>query len=107
MSDPAEAFLAHLARMTRAVEGQVIWATGAGWQAQDAEAEMLDAEEIAFYAEGMLLEGFHLHWQLLAEAGKPVLARLFFWQGPRAALPAAPDGLSVTAESHWPPAAGP
>lgn len=100
-----ETFLAPLARLaTRArdVEGQVIWATADGWQAQDNEAEMLDAEEIAFHAEGMLLEGFHLHWQLFTEAGTPVLARLFFWQTTRPALPPAPEGLTVAAEDHWP-----
>ena len=87
----------------------MIWANGADWDAQDDDAEMLDAEEIAFYAEGLLAEGFHLHWQVLAESAAPkdpVHARLFFWQGggadqPKPEAPAPEGGLTLVASGTW------
>ena len=61
----------------------MIWANGADWQAQDDAEGLLDAEEIPFYAEGLLMEGFAMQWQVLAETEAPkdpVHIRLFFWQ---------------------------
>ena len=86
MSD-IESFLTTLATLaTRfpAVEGAVIWAEGDAWAVQDDTTELLDAEEIAFYAEGLLLEGFGMIWQAMAETSRPrepdhIL--LMFWQG--------------------------
>ena len=101
---PIEAFLAPLSRaaVKHDCEGQVIWAINGDWQALDDEADMLDPEEIAFYAEGMLIEGAHLHWQLLAEDGDPVLARLFFWQDSGPAIPAPEPGLTIASSGTWP-----
>lgn len=100
-----EEFLAPLARIaakTPDLEAQVIWAANGGWQPQDDTTDLLDAEEIAFYAEGMLLEGFSMIWEVLAEddtPAKPAFVRLYFWQG---AMPeaAAPDAIVVT-RAEW------
>ena len=102
---PIETFLAPLARLAvrHDCDGQVIWADGHGWRAQDDDSDLLDPDEIAFHAEGMLMEGFHLHWQVLAEDGIPVLARLFFWQGAAPPVPAPEPGLTLAAEARWPP----
>lgn len=110
---PIESFLSPLARLAAKkpdIEGEVIWANGPDWDAQDDAAELLDAEEIAFYAEGLLAEGFRLTWQVLAETDapkEPVHARLFFWQADAAAVappPEAPppeDGLTLVASGTW------
>ena len=68
---PVEAFLAPLARIARKhpeIEGLVFWG-GEGWD--PAPSEALEAEEIAFYAEGLLLDGFHMDWALVAEGEAP------------------------------------
>lgn len=81
---PIEAFLAPLARHAqklREVEGLVFWGGAEGWDASPSEA--LEPEEIAFYAEGLLLDGFRMRWSLMASADAPGLAdhlRLEFWQ---------------------------
>lgn len=86
MSTPHQTFLAPLAKLALRhplVEGQAIWWEEGDWQAQDDEEAMIDGEEIAYYAEGLLAEGFGLHWQVLAEADapkEPVLVLLFLWQ---------------------------
>ncbi len=103
---PIETFLAPLAKLTARhpdLEGAVIWADGTDWQAQDDAEGLLDAEEIPFYAEGLLLEGFHMQWQSLAgtEAPKdPVHIRLFFWQGDATPPPPEP-GLVLLASGTW------
>jgi len=73
-----QAFLAPLKRLAArhpVIEGQVLWAAEVddGWQVQDDTADMLDAEEIPFYIEGLMVEGFGLIWQVMAEAaeGRP------------------------------------
>ena len=110
----AAAFLAPLARLAArhpGLEGQVLWAAEVqdevqdGWQVQDDTAEMLDAEEIAFYVEGLLIEGFGLLWQAMAEAGgqPPDHILLMVWQ-PGTTPPPAPDpaeGWVVAASGHW------
>ena len=96
---PIETFLAPLAKLVARhadLEGEVIWAEADGWQAQDDAEGLLDAEEIPFYAEGLLIEGFHMHWQVLADSdapNEPAQVRLFFWQGDN--TPPAP-GSDVT-----------
>ena len=65
---PIEAFLAPLARLARKhrdIEGLVFWGGEEGWGASPSEA--LEAEEIAFYAEGLLIDGFHMDWALVGE----------------------------------------
>lgn len=107
MSD-FEAFLSPLARLAARfpdVEGVVIWGDDTGWDVQDDATELLDAEEIAFYAEGLLSEGFSMIWQAMADEESPkepdhVL--MMFWQGP-AAPPAPPPpaaGWRVMAEGR-------
>ena len=109
--DPT-AFLATLARLAArhpAMEGQVLWAAEVedGWQFQDDTAEMLDAEEIPFYVEGLLMEGFGLLWQTMAEAGEgkrdPDHVLLMVWE-PGTTPPPAPDpaeGWQVLATGRW------
>ena len=54
-----ELFLAPLSRIARKspeIEGLVFWGSAEGWDVAPSEA--LEAEEITFYAEGLLLDGF-------------------------------------------------
>lgn len=103
---PIETFLAPLTKLVAKhpdLEGEVIWADGQGWQAQDDAEGLLDAEEIPFYAEGLLIDGFCMQWQSLADTDAPkdpAQIRLFFWQG--AATPPAPEpGLTLLATGTW------
>lgn len=113
---PIESFLAPLAKLAAKhpeMEAEVIWATATGWEPQaDAEA-MMDAEEAPFYAEGLLMEGFTVTYQVLAEAESPKLPvhiRLFCSQpgtdpGTESGSPTAPppeDGLTLLATGRWP-----
>ena len=82
---PVEAFLAPLARLARKyreIEGLVFWGGPEGWDASPSEA--LEAEEIAFYAEGLMIDGFHMDWALVGEGEAPQVVpdhlRLCFWQ---------------------------
>ena len=102
-----DSFLAPLAKLAARfpdIEGAVIWARDGAWAAQDDETERLDAEEIAFYAEGLLQEGFGMIWQAVADADTPkhpdhIL--LMFWQG-TAPLPENPSkGWVVMAQGAW------
>lgn len=107
-----EVFLAPLARLAArhpGIEGQVLWAAQGedGWQVQDDTAELLDAEEIPFYVEGLLMEGFGLVWQLMAEAGEgkrdPDHVLVMVWE-PGANPPPAPEaaaGWTVLASGRW------
>ncbi len=103
-----ERFLGRLAKLAQRfpdVEGAVIWADGADWQAQDDTTELLDAEEIAFYAEGLLLEGFGLIWQAIASQASPTRPEdilLFFWQGQTPAALPQTDGV-VLQSGTWLP----
>ena len=71
---PIEAFLAPLAKLLARhpdLEGEVIWAEADGWLAQNDVEGLLDAEEVAFYAEGLLLEALvGQARQALAPAGR-------------------------------------
>lgn len=106
---PHQTFLAPLSKLALRhpdIEGQAIWWEDGAWQAQDDEDAMIDGEEIAFYAEGVLAEGFGLHWQVLSEIEapkEPILARLFLWQtGPAPAIPAPDEGWIVLSEASRP-----
>lgn len=96
-----DAFLAPLASLAARdpdIEGHVFWATDGGWS--DEPAEALEAEEIAFYAEGLLIEGFRLTWQAIGteqDGAETIL--LYVWQGD-AALP--PDYGPVLISGTWP-----
>jgi hypothetical protein len=85
--------LSSLCRKYLALEAQVIWAEGSDWQPQEDDEAGLDGEEIAFYAEGMLMEGYSCAWQILG-VGAPEFVRLFFWIGEMPHLPDDPDLIS-------------
>lgn len=78
-----DAFLAPLtARLAklRQLEAAVFWESE-GWP--EDPAEILEPEEIIFYLEGLLDEGFRLEWRLLALAetpGQPDHLRIFVWE---------------------------
>lgn len=47
----------------------------------DIPSEALEAEEVVFYAESLLIEGFNMDWTLVADAtGATDHLRLCFWQ---------------------------
>ena len=106
---PYQNFLAPLSRLAVRfpdVEGAVIWGDGSGWDIQDDSTELLDAEEIAFYAEGLLMEGFGMIWQAIADVEAPKVADhilLMFWEGAAPEPPGGPgDGWTVLAQGAWP-----
>ncbi len=104
---PIDSFLAPLAQLAARfpdLEAAVIWAAADGWQAQDDRSELLDAEEITFYAEGLLQEGFGMIWQAVAAAASPTdpdHILLMFWQGTAPAVPAPPEGWRILAQAAW------
>lgn len=105
---PIETFLAPLTKLGLKhpeVEAEVIWANGTEWEPQHGTDALLDAVEIPFYAEGLLLEGFQMHYQILAETEAPKDAahvRLFFWQTDPAPLPTPEPELTLIASATWP-----
>lgn len=111
MTTPHQTMLAPLIKLGQRhpdVEGQAVWWEDGAWQAQDDADDMIDGEEIAFYAEGLLAEGFGLHWQVLAERDapkEPVIVLLFLWQsGSKPALPDTGEDWVVLAEGEVPAA---
>ncbi len=102
---PIEAFLAPLSDLARhypEIEGLVFWVTAEGWSATPSEA--LESEEIAFYAEGLLIDGFRMHWSLLALPESPDLPdhiRLQFWQE-GAPPPGTASGWVLLQSGRWP-----
>ncbi|WP_435256911.1 hypothetical protein ACSBLW_12290 [Thioclava sp. FR2] len=80
-------------RRAKGVEALAFWAGNGEWT--DALGETLENEEIVFYAEGLLMEGTRLAWQLIAEDGAPDHLRLYFWQESRPEFPPAPEGQTV------------
>ncbi len=110
-SSPAlDAFLAPLARLAArhpGIEGEVLWAAEAedGWQVQDDATEMMDAEEIPFYVEGLLEEGFCLLWQAMAEEGDSVPDHilLMVWEKGTSPAPApeAAEGWAILSSGRW------
>jgi hypothetical protein len=101
---PMEAFLADLARLALKwpdIEGLVFWGTSDGWDERPSEA--LEAEEIAFYAEGLLIDGFRMAWALVALAespDRPDHLRLYFWQD-ESPPPGVPPGWIVCDSGLW------
>ncbi len=98
---PIEAFLAPLARITRKsplIEGLVFWGDADGWGNSPSEA--LEAEEVVFYAEGLLIDGFHMDWALIEDAaGLTRDLRLCFWQEGDA--PPSPIEWTVLEQGRW------
>jgi hypothetical protein len=80
-------------KRARGCEATVHWLKDGGWS--DATGETLENEEIVFYAEGLLMEGFGMAWQVVGAPGAPDHLRLFFWQDSPAPLPDAPEGMQV------------
>ncbi|WP_426033753.1 hypothetical protein [Cypionkella sp. TWP1-2-1b2] len=105
---PIETFLAPLSKLALKhpeVEAEVIWANGQEWEPQQGIDALLEAEEIPFYAEGLLLEGFQMHYQILAETEAPkhpAHVRLFFWQIDPPTLPTPEPDLTLIASATWP-----
>lgn len=101
-ASPADGFLAPLRRLAARdpdAEALVFWATPA-WA--DEPTEDMDAGEIAFYAEGLIPEGFHLEWRVLAEAGAASAdhIRLYVWE---AGDPPPPETRWTLVDSaRWP-----
>lgn len=98
---PIEAFLAPLARIARKhpeIEGLVFWGGAEGWPESPSEA--LEAEEIAFYAEGLLEDGFSMDWVLVAEGEAPDHLRLCFWQDGAPPPPLLP-GWTALEHARW------
>ena len=92
-ASPADSFLQPLRKLAARdpdAEALVFWATPA-WH--DTPTEDMDAGEIAFYAEGLIPEGFHLEWRVVAEAGATLAdhLRLYVWE----------DGAPPPDESRW------
>jgi hypothetical protein len=109
--DPIADFLAPLMRLGvkfPAAEGHVLWSGGGGWTEQDDLDEGLDGDEIGYYAEGLLLEGFALVWQAIAEQGSPSEVQhilMFFQEDPALPMPDIPaptEGWLIVAQGRWP-----
>ncbi|MBE2277047.1 MAG: hypothetical protein IAE87_12225 [Rhodobacteraceae bacterium] len=101
---PEEIFLAPLVRLAHSdppIEGLVFWSQG-GWEADP--TEVLDSEEIAFYAEGLIPEGFAIHWRIVALPGGtvPDHVRLYVTED-GSPLPDIPD-WTVLSTASWPSA---
>lgn len=97
--DPeTDAFLAPLtARLAklRQLEAAVFWESE-GWP--EDPAEILEPEEIVFYLEGLVDEGFRLEWRLLALTDSPTQPdhlRIFVWEAGAEAPPADGPGWAV------------
>lgn len=96
--EPALNRLKSALRRARGVEATVHWAKAGEWS--EAHDEPLEHEEIIYYAEGLLLDGFDMAWQLLGDDARPENLRLFFWQeGTAPPLPAPPAALKVLDQS--------
>jgi hypothetical protein len=96
-------FLAHLQTLTQRlpeVEAHVLWHADGVWS--DAIGDVLEAEEITFYTEGLLAEGFSAAWQHLASAGVDAHIRLLFWQSGAPELPDAPPGWTLMVQGMHP-----
>ena len=87
--------LATLVRRHPDVEAQVLWASGATWEVQDDQDEMMDGEEIPYYAEGLLMEGFGMEWLALGEGTQAEVLLLMVWE-PGVTPPEPPE-----AEEGW------
>lgn len=97
--------LAPLDRLTRRhpdLEAQVLWASGEEWEVQDDQDEMMDGEEIPWYAEGLLDEGFGLAWMALGEGTAPEQLLLMVWEPGTVPppLPLPEDGWQVVAQGR-------
>lgn len=79
---PEDLFLAPLRKIALRdpeIEAYVFWAAE-GWP--DGPSEALESEEVAFYIEGLIPEGFHIEWRALAVPGVEDAdhIRLYLWE---------------------------
>ena len=101
---PVQAFLAPLARHAARLadaDALVFWHGADGWP--DDPTEELEAEEVAFYAEGLLEDGFRMAWALLAapdQGDSPDHIRLWFWQDD-SPPPPPPQGWTLLDSALW------
>lgn len=79
-------------RKHKTIEAYVLWHESGAWT--DANGDMLETDEIVFYAEGLLIEGFCLGWDHLTDAQLGDHVRLCFWQGDAPGLPALLPGVT-------------
>lgn len=84
--------LSRIAQHHSDIEAYVLWHKDGMWS--DATGETLEAEEITFYAEGLLMEGFGMAWEHLTSAAQGDHIRLCFWEGAVPDLPATPEGTA-------------
>lgn len=102
---PLQLFLAPLAALARKrpeIEALVFWGDADGWPSAPSEA--LESEEITFYAEGLLEDGFHLVWTVVALDSAPDLPdhiRLQFWQDDCPPPPDLSAGWVALASARW------
>ncbi len=101
---PDEIFLAPLVRLARSdpsIEGLVFWSQD-GWEPDP--TEVLESEEIAYYAEGLIPEGFAIHWRIVAlpDGTAPDHVRLYVTEdgSPPPDIP----GWTVLSAASWPAA---
>ena len=83
--------LTGLIRKHKAIEASVLWLRDGVWS--DATGDPLETEEIVFYAEGLLMEGFSMAWDHVTLPGLGDHLRLCFWQGADPALPPLDPGM--------------
>lgn len=79
----------------------MFWSNATGWPPTPSEA--LESEEITFYAEGLMEDGFHLTWTVVALADTPDQAdhiRLHLWQDGHPP-PALPPGWVALQTARW------
>jgi hypothetical protein len=103
--DPIAEWLAPLVRLAGRnpdLSGLVYWADP-DWP--DAPSEDLEAEELAFYLEGLILEGFRVAWQVVASPRDPGVAdhiRLWVQEGDAVPLDLPPPPGPVLDMQRWP-----
>jgi hypothetical protein len=91
-TDPRLEPLLLLTRRVKTIEAYVLWHKDGAWS--DANGDLLETDEIVFYAEGLLMEGFGMAWDHLTDAALGDHIRLCFWQGPPPPLPEVPPGAT-------------
>lgn len=101
---PIQMFLAPLGQLAvrdPLIEALVFWEAD-GWP--EAPSEALESEEMAFYAEGLLEEGFRMVWRVVAAPDTPQVAdhvRFYVWEDGADAPPAPGSDWPVLDSGTW------